>query len=30
MFEDVQRAEGYISPEARAYIEEEIDRKIME
>lgn len=30
MFEDIRRTQGYISPEARAYMETEIDRKIVE
>ena len=30
MFEDIRRTQGYISLEARVYIEEEIDRKIVE
>ena len=30
MFEDIRRTQGYVSQEARGYIEEEIDRKIVE
>lgn len=30
MFEEIRGIEEYVSPEARAYMEEEIDRKIVE
>ncbi len=30
MFEDIRGIEEYVSPEARVYMEEEIDRKIVE